>query len=317
MITKYSEIVKVGDIASRLSKLRNCEDIPSLVQREKNIFSADFDRTRVLMVFIDPQNDFMEGISDLGVPGSKGDIERMTKWLYYNGHKVTRLMVSLDTHTMAQIFHQCWWRDANGNTPAPYTIISYDDLMSNKWIPIYDKRIFDEDKPNRMISYCEKYLEMLEKTGKYKLCIWPYHCLEGTFGANVENQLSRMIYFHSLYRRSQPLFIRKGMDPWSEMYGIIKPEWSNTGYVNTQVLEEMKMYDIVIFVGEAASHCVGQSGLQILEHFKQYPCKSPKFVFFKDCMSPVAGFEEATAQIFKEFEEKYGALVVNSTDFVL
>ncbi len=316
MITKYEEIVRVETIAD-LRNLRDFSDIPQLAKRERNLLPASYDNVKVLMVFIDPQYSFMEGVGSLGVPGSKGDIERATKWLYKNGHKVTRTMTSMDTHTMKQIFHPCWWRDANGNNPAPYTIITYDDLMKNKWIPNFDKTIPDMENPNRRVSYCEEYLRNLEMTGKFNLCIWPYHALEGTIGANVEAELNRMIYFHALCRQNDPLFIRKGTDPWSEMYGIIKPEWSYENYINAEALEEMMKYDIIIFAGEASSHCVGQSGLQTLEWFRRASYKSPKFVFFKDCMSPVTGFEETEKQIFKVLEEEYGALVVNSTDFVL
>lgn len=330
MITRYDEIVRVENIATLANHQkfednpnliqtnpRSFADIPLLVQRERIILPACYDEIKVLLVLIDPQNDFMESIGSLGVPGSKGDIERVTKWLYKNGHKVTRTMTSLDTHTMMQIFFPCWWSDANGKNPDPYTIITYDDVVKNKWIPNFDKTIRDEDNPEWETAYCKEYLFKLEAMGKYKLCIWPYHTLDGTIGANVETELSRMIYFHSLYRKSDPLFIRKGMDPWSEMYGIIEPEWSYDGYINMQALNEMSKYDIVIFAGEASSHCVGQSGLQTLEYFRTRGPKRPKFVFLKDCMSPVVGFEETEKQIFKVLQEEYGALVVNSTDFVL
>lgn len=317
MITRYNEIVRVENIANLVNP-RRFVDIPELAQRERNVLPASYDNVKVLMVFIDPQIDFMENIGSLGVSGSKGDIERATKWMYKNGHKVTRTMTSLDTHTRMQIFFPCWWRDADGNEPAPYTIISYDELIKGKWTPNFDKMIPYEKNPNVKVSYCEEYLRKLEMLGRSKLCIWPYHTVIGTDGAKIETELSRMIYFHSLYRKSEPMFIRKGMDPWSEMYGIIRPEWSLEGYVNMQALEEMMKYDIVIFVGEASSHCVGQSGLQTMEWFRNNsPHKSPKFVFFKDCMSPVTGFEDTAEQIFKVFEEEYGALVVNSTDFVL
>lgn len=318
MKTSYNQIVNIQDIATTIP-VRNYAEIAELARMEGGL-PASCDTIKVLLVCIDPENDFMEDIGTLGVKGSKGDIERTTKWIYKNANKITRTMVSLDTHKMAQIFHPCWWRDEAGNAPAPFTTITCDDFNNKKWIPNYDKTIPSPFKIGERISYCGEYLRNLEAKGKYH-CIWPYHCIDGTFGGNIEGQLSKMLYFHSCYRQIDPVIVRKGTDPWSEMYGIIKPEWSDTPYINEDVIREMTMYDIVVFVGEASSHCVGESGKQVLYQFNYGPkfahVHKPKFVFLKDCMSPVAGCEEAAELIFKELETEYGALVVNSTDFVL
>ena len=85
-------------------------------------------KERILFLAIDVQQDFMEG-GALGVPGSGGDVERMTRFLYENMERISNIAVSLDTHTPHQIFHPCWWIDENGNHPAPNTPISLDDLL--------------------------------------------------------------------------------------------------------------------------------------------------------------------------------------------
>ena len=42
------------------------------------------------------------------------------------------------------------------------------------------------------------YVEGLKKAGNMDLFIWTYHCIQGTFGCTLENQLSNMIYFHAV-----------------------------------------------------------------------------------------------------------------------
>lgn len=153
----------------------------------------------------------------LGVPGAHGDVERMTQFIYNNMDKITNIAVSIDTHTPHQIFHPCWWIDENGNNPAPYTPITLADLDSGKYrAVIYPRQSRD-------------YVEHLEKDGKKTLCVWSYHCLQGTSGAAFENQFANMIYFHSVAKKAVTQRLVKGQDPLSEMYGIIKPEFAIFG----------------------------------------------------------------------------------------
>lgn len=130
--------------------------------------------------------------------------------------KYADLAVSIDTHTPHQIFHPCWWIDENGNNPAPYTPITLADLDSGKYrAVIYPRQSRD-------------YVEHLEKDGKKTLCVWSYHCLQGTSGAAFENQFANMIYFHSVAKKAVTQRLVKGQDPLSEMYGIRYVLWFAT-----------------------------------------------------------------------------------------
>ena len=50
--------------------------------------------------------------------------------------------------------------------------------------------------------------------------------------------------------------IQKGQYPHSEMYGIIKPEYSLHDHTNLDLLQEIATYDKIVIAGEAKSHCV-------------------------------------------------------------
>ncbi len=304
MNTAYENIIDVARIASFESK-ENINDILALAQRE-HIAPASQDETRTLLLAIDVQNDFMENIGSLAVQGSKGDVQRLTQWMYRNMESLTQVMCSLDCHSMMQIFHPVWWLDREGNHPAPFMIISYEDAANGIWTAA-------NGKTERSLEY----LRNLESTGKKQLCIWPYHCLEGTVGAKLESEFTRMLYFHAAARSTTPNLIYKGQNPYTEMYGIIKAEYDKEHYVNHTVLDAIREYDAIFIAGEASSHCVLASTVQILEHFADDKSITSRITLLEDCMSPIGGFESSTQQQFEELKEKYGVQIRKSTEVTL
>lgn len=304
METTYNRIVNVDQIASFQSR-ENMADIICAGKNE-HITPASQDKRRTLLLAIDVQNDFMEDIGSLPVSGSRGDVERLTRWIYNNVSKLTQIMCSLDTHAISQIFHADWWTDKNGNHPQPFTIITYQDVADGKW-----------QAANGENHRSSEYLRILESEGKKQLCIWPYHCLEGTSGAKLESEFTKMMYFHSAARACTPILIAKGQNPYTEMYGIIKAEYDADKYVNQAILDAIKGYDAIYIAGEASSHCVLASAVQILEHYADHREITSRITLLEDCMSPITGFEEATRQQFWQLKEKYGISVVKSTDVIL
>lgn len=305
MNTGYNQIVDT----SRIASLNSRGDIAGLIAlgEKENLPPASEDKTKRLLLAIDVQNDFMEGIGSLPVRGSKGDVERLTGWIYRNSARLTQIVCSLDTHSIAQIFHPAWWKDADGNQPQPFTTITADDLLTGKW----DTALAENRE--RTLSY----LQNLEANNSLRLCVWPYHCLKGTYGAELEGEFARMLYFHSAARRSSPVLIAKGQDPFSEMYGIIKAEYAPEGYTNTAVLDMIAQSDEVYIAGEASSHCVLSSAVQILRHFGDRKDITNRITVLEDCMSPIAGFEEATRKAFEGLKQEYGIKVAQSAEIIL
>lgn len=304
MNTAYENIIDVARIASYESK-ENINDILALAQRE-HIAPASQDEKRTLLLAIDVQNDFMENIGSLAVQGSKGDVQRLTQWMYRNIESLTQVICSLDCHSMMQIFHPVWWLDREGNHPAPFTIISYEDAANGIWTAA-----------NGETERSLEYLRNLESAGKKQLCIWPYHCLEGTAGAKLESEFTKMLYFHAAVRNATPKLIYKGQNPYTEMYGIIKAEYDKEYYVNHAVLDAIREYDTIFIAGEASSHCVLASVEQILEHFADDRSITARITLLEDCMSPIGGFESSTQQQFEELKEKYGVQIRKSTEVTL
>jgi len=301
MKTKYEEIVNVNAIGKAENPISLNEILK--MANDEQLTPSKQNKERVLFIGIDVQQDFMDD-GALGVPGAHGDVERMTRFIYNNMDKISNIAVSIDTHTPHQIFHPCWWIDENGNNPAPYTPITLADLDSGKWRSVI----------NPMAS--RDYVEHLEKDGKKTLCVWSYHCIQGTTGCALENQFSNMIYFHSVAKKSVVQRLVKGQDPLSEMYGVIKPEYDTNGYINLDFLNKIEKFDKVIIGGEARDYCVYESLNQMFEHYKNNAETLKKIYVLEDCMSAI-GNPSDVDKMYADLQSQYHFNIVKSTEWSL
>jgi len=302
MKTKFEEIVNVSSIGATENPIK-MNDLLVLANNEQMI-PASKNSESVLVIGIDVQQDFMDN-GALGVPGAIKDVENSTRFIYDNMDKISQIAVSIDTHNPFQIFHPCWWVDAKGNNPTPFTAITLADLDSGKWMPVVNPKASRE------------YVENLEKQGKKVLVIWTYHCLQGTSGCALENQFANMVYFHSVAKKSMTLRLVKGQDPLSEMYGVIKPEYDTKNYINIDFLNKIEKFDKIVVLGEAKSHCCLESIKQILEYYQNKPEVTKKIYILEDCMSSIPSFEQTTENAFKSFKKQYKVNILKSTDLKL
>lgn len=302
MKTPFQEIFD-KDLIGRHSDQQKINQILGQAMAE-NMSPSVEDPVKTLFLAIDMQNDFMEN-GELAVPGSHADVYNAARFLYEHMEKITHIAVSLDTHQPQQIFHPGWWVDQNGNHPTPFTIISADEVQNGVW------------KAVRNQAESLEYAINLKKKSRKDLCIWPYHCLEGTFGAALESQFGHLVYFHSVARNAVTERLVKGKDPLSEMYGIIRPEYDLDNYYNHQFLHQLATYDRIIIAGEAKSHCVLESVRQILEHFADNQKITSRLYLLEDCMSSIPGFEEITEQAFELFRQEYKVNIMKSTELAL
>ena len=299
MKTAFEEIVSVEHIGKDENPFALGELLAKACAEE--LPRAAKDKTRTLLLCVDMQRDFIEG-GPLGVAGSVGDTERLTRFIYRNMTKITEIAASLDTHSPRQIFHQCWWRGADGQTPEPFTVITAKDAKEGRWRPLYEK------------EKSEEYLEYLESGGQKKLVIWPYHCIEGTAGCALENQFSNMIHFFSAARGADLKKIVKGTLPATEFYGIVSPEYDPGGsYANRELLGDLRRCDRLVIAGEARDYCVAQSVLQICEAMEKEK-KRPEIFIMEDCMSCVGSDTAAVAAAYGAWADKFSFRIVKSTE---
>ncbi len=259
---------------------------------------AASDQHKTHLVIIDMQVDFCHNDGNLHVPGALGDIRRLVEFIYRNAERITNITCSLDSHLPFQIFHPAWWADANGQHPAPFTMITWADIKAGVWRPLIAP------------SASTNYVKQLEQGAKKTLTIWPYHTLIGNIGSQLDQELWSAIFWHALARKTQPTWLTKGSIPLTEHYSIVQPEVPvpshPLGGKNKPFLDTLANADTVIIAGEAESHCVLESVEDIVEDFGHNPDALRKIYFLRDCTSPVlhpdVDFHGIALQRFAEFE---------------
>ena len=300
MKTKYEEVVDVKAVGQE-TNTRKLNEILTKAGQENLIPAQDMAEQNIL-ICIDVQKDFMDN-GALGVPGANEDVIRLTQFIYDNMDNLSRIVASIDTHSPHQIFHPCWWIDENGNNPNPFTLITLADLDAGTWKPVI--------KPKES----REYVEGLERNAKKNLCIWPYHCIQGTTGCSLENQFSNMMYFHSVVKKSVPQRLVKGFDPMTESYGVFKPEFDKKNYINIDFLNALEKYDKIIMAGEARDYCVYESLKQILDFYSNKSEILKKIYILEDCMSSIQDIKIAD-KMYNDLQKQYKFNLVKSTEFI-
>lgn len=262
--------------------------------------------TKIHLVIIDPQNDFTHPEGALSVPGAQEDMARLKTFVNTYGDRLHDISVTLDSHHRVDIAHNIMWKNEKGERPQPFTIITKDDVESGRWttaIPSFHKRALE-------------YVTKLEENGRYPLCIWPDHCLIGSWGHNVDPQL-----FESLLRWEDNFamvnYVTKGSNMWTEHYSALKADVPDPAdqstQINTGFVRALEDSDYIVIAGEASSHCVANTVRDIADALgEEYVSK---MVILKDAMSPVPGFENLEEDFFKEMSQK-GMKITTTTEFL-
>jgi nicotinamidase/pyrazinamidase len=270
---------------------------------------ADEDRSTLHLVLIDMQVDFCHALGNLYVPGALDDIRRTIEFIYRNAARITRITCSLDSHLPSQIFSAIWWADQSGNHPAPFTIISWQDVQSGTWRPLVDPEA------------SRAYVRQLEGQHKKQLCIWPYHTLMGSIGHALDPELWSAVVWHSLARKAQPQWLPKGRVALTEHYSIVQPELpvpgEPGGSKNLAFLVDLVEADTIVVAGEAESHCMLETLEDLVQEFGDRPDILRRILVLRDCTSPVShteiDFHAVALSRFADFERK-SIHFVDSTD---
>ncbi|MDZ7262171.1 MAG: hypothetical protein ONB05_08720 [candidate division KSB1 bacterium] len=270
---------------------------------------AEEDTIKVLLLIIDMQVDFCHQKGTLHVPGALNDVRRLIEFIYRNAERITHITCSLDSHYPFQIFHPAWWVDAKGKHPAPFTIISAEDVEQGKWRPLFKA------------DWSIQYVKRLQQEAKKQLTIWPYHVPIGAIGNALDPELWSAVFWHSIARKSQPTWWTKGSLPQTEHYSILKPEIEvpdePQGKLSTDFIQALEESDYLVIAGEAESHCVLETVEDLVEVFHDRPDQLEKIHILKDCTSPVihpeVDFHALAQKHFVEYE-KLGLRFINSTD---
>ncbi|TAF66053.1 MAG: nicotinamidase [Cytophagales bacterium] len=256
------------------------------------------------LLIIDAQYDFCNPNGALYVNGAEKDMERLKNFIIQNVDKIDSICVTLDSHPVNDISHPSFWQDKDGKFAAPFTQITHADVLGGKWTP----RFF----PQKAI----KYLEDLEKQGQFPHLIWPEHCLMGSKGSALDDQIMDAL---KVWTRKGKYYqaVTKGTYPLTEHFGIFcaqipVPDHPET-QLNQSLIKTLESYQNVYVAGEAKSHCVATSIKQALDYA---PNLANKMVIIEDCMSDVPNLGHLGEPIYQE-AQKRGLRFVKSSQATL
>jgi nicotinamidase-related amidase len=277
------------------------------------------DAFRVCLLAVDVQNTFCIPGFELFVAGRSGtgavdDNRRLCEFLYRNLGTITQVLPSLDTHQAMQVFHAIWLVDERGDHPAPYTLVSADDVAAGRWrmnAAVAEALGIDAGYAERHLAH---YARALAEGGKYDLTIWPYHAMLGGIGHALVSAVEEAVFFHGVARHSRPEFQVKGDNPLTEHYSMLGPEVTEgpdgdrLGGRNAALVEKLRTFDAVIVAGQAKSHCMAWTIEDLLEDEAAGERLAERTYLLEDCTSPVvvSGVVDYTEEADAAFE-RYAA----------
>jgi hypothetical protein len=131
---------KVGQVW-RVSYQERSEDARKWAKQHE-IKAASEDTFRICLLLVDVQNTFCIPEFEIFVGGRSGtaavdDNRRLCEFIYRNLDVITQVCPTMDTHQAVQIFHGIFLVNEKGDHPAPYTLISAQDVerVSGNSIP--------------------------------------------------------------------------------------------------------------------------------------------------------------------------------------
>jgi nicotinamidase-related amidase len=297
---------------------------------EHGLRRATDDTLRLCLLLVDVQNTFCIPDFELFVSGRSGtgavdDNRRLCEFIYRNLGAITQVFPSLDTHNAMQVFHAIWLVDEDGNPPAPYTLISAEDVEAGRWRvnePVAEALGLEPDYAARHLAH---YTRQLAEGGKYDLTIWPYHAMLGGIGHALVSAVEAAVFFHGVARYSRPEFQVKGDNPLTEHYSMLGPEVTEgpdgetLGGSNTELVDKLLRFDAVVVAGQAKSHCLAWTIDDLLEDQGVRERElAERTYLLEDCTSPVVvpdaiDYTDDADAAFERYAAA-GMHVVRSTD---
>jgi nicotinamidase-related amidase len=297
--------------------------------KKHGIGPAAEDSFRLCLLAVDVQNTFCIPDFELFVAGRSGtgavdDNRRLCEFVYRNLGTITQIFPSLDTHHAMQVFHAIWLVDEHGDHPAPYTLVSAEDVKPGRWrmnTAVAEALGIDVNYAERHLAH---YTRLLDEGGKYNLTIWPYHAMLGSIGHALVSAVEEAVFFHGIARHSQPDFRIKGNSPLTEHYSMLGPEVTEgpdgdrLAGRNTEFIEKLLTFDAVVVAGQAKSHCMAWTIDDLLEDEAAGQRLAERTYLLEDCTSPVVvpGVVDYTDEADAAFERyaDAGMHVVRSVD---
>jgi nicotinamidase-related amidase len=257
------------------------------------------------LLIIDAQNDFCEPEGALYVNGAEEDCRRLASYIEKNKSEIEGITITLDSHHLYDIAHPPYWENSRGEHPDPFTLITMEDLEQGNW-----RTVRVEDREQGV-----DYVKQLDEKGRYQLCIWPPHCLIGSWGTQLQKDVFQAVMNWEELKGKSSRKILKGINPGTEHYGAFEAEVPLKDDPATELslkeIEWLDKADEIFIAGEAMDFCVANTVRQIIQFLPSG--QKEKIVLLEDCMSAVDPSSHLTGNFLSEMRQ-LGLAFVKSTE---
>ena len=258
------------------------------------------------MLIIDAQNDFCDPRGSLYVNGADKDSIRLAEFIGKHSALINKIYITLDSHHNYDIAHPLYWEDVKGNHPDPFTVISEEDLQTGKW---------RTSRPEER-EHGNQYVHSLSEKGKYQLCIWPPHCLIGSWGTQIHIDVFNALSKWETENVSMVSKIYKGSNPGTEHYGALEaeiPQYNDPlTTLRTDLVGKLQNSEMLVIAGQALDYCVASTVRQLITVIAEQDIQ--KLVLLEDCTSSVDPSSGLSNLFLKEVKVK-GMKVTESRNF--
>lgn len=274
---------------------------------------------KIHVICIDDQNDFVNPNGALYVKGGEENVKRAAKMIERLTPHIADIHLTMDSHHKWDISHPRMWCDEQGVSPPPITGVVLEGDQ-----PMFLNYKTGAKTPARarvlaMQPRLVKYLKALTTNGRYPHTIWPEHCLIGDEGHNIAPVLSEAVHGWEEKRNGMSNVVTKGSNPFTEHFSAVKAEVpdddDSSTQVNHKLIEALAEADMLVWVGEALSHCLANTFRDVVDNFPD-PSFIKKMWLCTDASSNVPSFEQYGEDFIKEMKAK-GMNLTTTTDFLV
>ena len=147
---------------------------------------------------------------------------------------------------------------------------------------------------------------VFEEGNRFKLCIWPEHCIIGSPGHNVRPVILAAVNDWAESRMKEVVFVCKGQNCLTEMYSALRAEVpvesDERTLLNTGLLRMLQESRHLVVCGQALSHCVNFTVRDLVENYDVDGLGTISIL--RDGTSVVPGFEEAGNTFLADMKSK-------------
>ncbi len=133
--------------------------------------------------------------------------------------RLGEVIVTLDSHPSVAIERPTFWASGRWPAVAPFTQITHAQVAAGEYSPI------DPSLRPQVLAY----LQSLEAQGRYKLMVWPVHCVIGAWGHNIQGAVLEAVGEWESQVQRGAFKVLKGQNPLTEQYSAVRAEVPSSG----------------------------------------------------------------------------------------